>query len=152
MTLRTTLGLLSFLPLLGGCDKPLTAPDPQGKDIVAGALVAATTSAEATPGVRIYKVIHVDDYPEPVGYQYHLIVFDPKAPTFEAAREMRARGELKVINKHIEVRAMDFLPRDHRVIAKEPVSDEERKAYEEARLIKPGGRRLPAPRSSAGAR
>jgi hypothetical protein len=148
MTLRKTLAWLPLL-LLVACDKPLPPPDPQGKDIVEGAIVAAATNAEPTPGVRMYKVLHVDDYPEPVGYQYHLIVFDPKAPTFEAAREMRARGQLKVINKHIEVRAQDFLPRDHRVIGKEPLSEDELKPYQEARFTQPGGRRLPVPRSSA---
>ena len=44
--------------------------DPAGKDIVEGAVIAAQ---EAVGGVRLYKVTHVDDYPDPIGYEYHMI-------------------------------------------------------------------------------
>lgn len=138
MALRTRLTLvaLAALAILGSSckDDPIPPADPKGKDIVAGAVVAAATTSERTPGLRIYKVVHVDDYPEPIGYNYHLIAYDPKAPTFEQARELRRRGGMTVVNSHVEVRAVDFLPRDHRVIAKETVSAEERAAYEKARL------------------
>ena len=137
MALRTTLSILALTAAstLGtACNKPIPPPDPKGKDIVAGAVVAAVTTAEKEPGIRTYKVVHVDDYPEPVGYNYHLIAYDPKAKTFEEARELRERGVMTVVLPHFEVRAMDFLPRDHRVIAIEPVSDQERAPYEKARL------------------
>jgi hypothetical protein len=133
-----TIPLLLVLALAAtGCDKPIPAPDPDGKDIVAGAVVAAFTLSEKEPGVRTYKVVHVDDYPQPVGYNYHLIAYDPKAPTFEDARDLRGRGVLKVLMPHLEVRAADFLPRNHRVIGVEPVTPEERAPYERARLHQP---------------
>jgi hypothetical protein len=119
--------------LLAACNKPLPPPDPNGKDIVEGAVVAAVTTAEKEPGVRTYKVVHVDDYPEPIGHNYHLIAYDPKASSFEEARDIRARGSMKVVMGHVEVRAFDFLKRDHRVIAKEAVTNEERAPYEKSR-------------------
>jgi len=127
------LALAAASALAAGCNDKIPAPDPKGKDIVAGAVVAAVTSAEPTPGIRVYKVVHVDDYPEPVGYNYHLIAYDPKASTFEEARDIRFRGKMKVVLPHFEVRAADFLPRDHRVIGVEPVTPEERAAYEKSR-------------------
>ncbi|APR74949.1 Hypothetical protein A7982_00295 [Minicystis rosea] len=136
MALRTTLSMMALAVtsvLLPACNKPIPPPDPKGKDIVAGAVVAAVTTAEKEPGIRTYKVIHVDDYPEPVGHNYHLIAYDPKAKTFEEARELRWRGVMTVVLPHFEVRAVDFLPRDHRVLGVEPLSDQERSAYEKAR-------------------
>jgi hypothetical protein len=136
MALRNTISMLALAAVsaLGaGCNDKIPPPDPKGKDIVAGAVVAAATSAEPTPGIRVYKVIHVDDYPEPVGFNYHLVAYDPKASTFEEARDLRFRGGMKVVLPHFEVRAVDFLARDHRVIGNEPVTNEERAAYENAR-------------------
>lgn len=130
------LALAAACALGAGCTKPIPPPDPQGKDIVAGAVVAAVTKAEKEPGIRTYKVVHVDDYPQPIGFNYHLIAYDPKAPTFDDARDIRARGGMKVVMPHFEVRAVDFLPRDHRVIAVEPITAEERAPYEKARLHK----------------
>ena len=62
-----------------------TSSDPDGKDLVEGAVVAATESAG---GVRLYKIVHVDDLPEPLGYEYHLIAYDPKAGSFEEAARL----------------------------------------------------------------
>jgi hypothetical protein len=135
MTLRTAWAAIAIATALSaGCKgDTIPPPDPKGKDIVAGAVVAAATSAEPTPGLRIYKVLHVDDYPEPIGYNYHLAAYDPKAKTFEEAREIRRRGKMKVVLGHLEVRAVDFLKRDHRVIAKEPLTEAELAPYEKAR-------------------
>lgn len=135
MTLRNTWAALALASaaVVGCKGDAIPPPDPNGKDIVEGAVVAAATSAEATPGMRIYKVVHVDDYPEPIGYQYHLVAYDPKAPTFEEAREVRRRGGMKVVMAHFEVRAVDFLKRDHRVIAKEEVTPAERDAYQKSK-------------------
>ncbi|MFT3766229.1 MAG: hypothetical protein QM820_12055 [Minicystis sp.] len=139
MAIRTTLSMLAITAmtaLSAACNKPIPAPDPKGKDIVEGAVVAAVTTAEKEPGIRTYKVVHVDDYPEPVGHNYHLIAYEPKTQTFEDARDLRGRGVMKVVMPHFEVRAVDFLARDHRVIAVETVSEEERAPYEKARLGK----------------
>jgi hypothetical protein len=133
MILRTTLAALLVALVVGCKAEPLPAPDPKGKDLVAGAVVAAATSAEATPGIRTYKILHVDDYPDPIGYNLHLAAYDPKAPTFEEARETRRRGGMTAVNVHFEVRLVDFLARDHRVIALEPLSELELAPYVKAR-------------------
>jgi hypothetical protein len=138
MVPRTSVVPFALALALSACGKaePLAAPDPTGHDLVEGAVVAAATSAESTPGMRTYKIVHVDDYPNPVGWELHMIVYDPKAPTFEeAARIRKDKGSkgMTVVSPHIEVRLSDFMPRDHRVIAKEPVSDEEKAAYLAAR-------------------
>lgn len=119
--------------LTSGCDNPIPPPDPQGKDMVVGAVVAAVTQGESTPGIRTYKVLHVDDYPEPIGWELHLAAYDPKASTFEEARATRRRGGMKVVLPHFEVHASDFLKRDHRVIAIEPLTDAELAAYNASR-------------------
>jgi hypothetical protein len=136
MTLRNTWLSLTLVALGCGGDAPIPPPDPKGKDLVEGVVVAAVTSAEATPGIRTYKVIHVDDYPEPVGFNLHMIAYDPKAPTFAEAARVRKKGGMKVVMGHLEVRLSDFLTRDHRVIAKESITDEERAPYIRARDFK----------------
>jgi hypothetical protein len=137
MILRSTLAALLLATtsaLAMGCkSEPIPAADPKGKDLVAGAVVAATTSAETTPGIRVYKILHVDDYPDPIGFNLHLAAYDPKAPTFEDAREVRRRGGMKMVNAHFEVRLADFLPRDHRVVAIEPLTEAELAPYIKAR-------------------
>ena len=110
---------------LVGCksEPPLPAPDPQGKDLVGGAVVAAT---ESSGGVRLYKIVKVDPVPDPGGDEYHMIAYDPKAQSFEDARALHREKKLKVALDHILVRKVLFLPRDHRVLAVEPVTDAER--------------------------
>jgi hypothetical protein len=135
---RTTVATLAALALstslgLGCKDKPLPAPDPDGKDLIAGAVVAAVTKAEATPGIRTYKILHVDDYPKPLGYSLHLAAYDPKADTFEAAVERRRLGGMTVVNGHFEVRMADWLKRDYRIIAQEPLTEAELAPYIKAR-------------------
>ncbi|MEO7329671.1 MAG: hypothetical protein ABI193_13915 [Minicystis sp.] len=107
-----------------------TSSDPEGKDLVEGAVVAAE---EQVGGMRLYKLIHVDDYPDPIGWEYHFVAYDPKAPTFEEAAKLWASRAVKVANPHIEVRQVFFLPRSHRVLAVEPVTEAERSAYLKAR-------------------
>lgn len=130
-----------LLPALSGCGKgdagsSITVPpvpatsDPEGKDLVEGAIVAAE---EKVGGMRLYKIVHVDDFPDPIGWEYHLVAYDPKAPTFEEAAKIWATRSVKVAMPHLEVRQVHFLPRNHRVIAVEPVKDEERAAYIKAR-------------------
>lgn len=121
------------LAIAPGCESvpPVpTSSDPEGKDIVKGAIVAAT---ESSGGVRLYKVIHIDDYPPPIGWDLHMIVYDPKAPTFQDAAILHKRGGFKVLNDHILVRLVNFLTRDHRVLKVEPVTDAEEAPYIRAR-------------------
>ena len=132
-SLVAALLLTGTAALAPGCKAdPIAAPDPGGKDLVAGAIVAAATSAEATPGIRTYKILHVDDYPEPIGFNLHLAAYDPKAPTFDEARETRRRGGMKIVNAHFEVRLVDFAARDHRVLALESLTEAELAPYVKA--------------------
>ncbi|MRG95959.1 hypothetical protein [Polyangium spumosum] len=129
--------LVSCLALgsVAACNRDVPVPassDPEGKDLVTGAVVAA---AESSGGVRLYKIVHVDDYPEPAGPEYHMIVYEPKAPTFQDAANMwkYKRNEVTVKLDHIFVRLVNFGKRDHRVLFVEPVTDEEKAPYLKAR-------------------
>jgi len=106
--------------------------DPQGKDLVEGAVVAAV---ESSGGVRLYKIIHVDDYPEPAGPEYHMIAYNPKTPTFQDAANLwkHRRNEVTIALDHIFVRLVSFGKRDHRVLAVEPVTDAEKQPYLKAK-------------------
>jgi hypothetical protein len=107
---------------LGACkEKPLPPPDPQGKDLVPGAIVAAVTTGEPTPGIRTYKIIHAIDLPPPMGQRLDLTAYDPKAPSFEDAARAWKAGGMQVVMEHVEVQTPVFLKRDHRVLAVEPV-------------------------------
>ena len=114
-----------------GChrDAPVPAPsDPDGKDLVEGAVVAAV---ESSGGVRLYKIIHADDYPDPAGPEYHMIAYKPKGVTFQDAANLWAfrRKEVNDELDHILVRMVNFIKRDHRVLSVEPVTDAEKAPY-----------------------
>ncbi|WP_437488334.1 hypothetical protein WME75_08540 [Sorangium sp. So ce1014] len=117
------------LTLAPACNRAPPVPetsDPTGKDLVVGAVVAAT---EKAGGIRIYKIVEVEDLPPPFGRDLHMIAYDPKVQTFQEAAELRRKGELTVAMDHLMVRLVNFMPRDHRVISNEPVSDDERAPY-----------------------
>ncbi|WP_437298702.1 hypothetical protein [Sorangium sp. So ce426] len=119
-------GILTLAP---ACDRTPPVPetsDPTGKDLVIGAVVAA---AEQSGGFRIYKIVEVEELPAPFGSDLHMIAYDPKAQSFQEAAELRRKGKLTVAKDHMTVRLVYFLPRDHRVISNEPVSDDERAPY-----------------------
>jgi hypothetical protein len=135
MLRRAMLVLCMTLATLPACHRDAPVPassDPEGKDLVEGAVVAA---AESSGGIRLYKIVHVDDYPEPAGPEYHMIAYDPKGVTFQDAANLWKfkRGDVKVALDHIYVRFANFGKRDHRVLAVEPVTDEEKKPYLKAR-------------------
>jgi hypothetical protein len=118
-----------------GChrDAPVpTSSDPEGKDLVEGAVVAAV---ESSGGVRLYKIVHADDYPNPAGPEYHMIAYDPKAATFQDAANLWKfrRKDTKIALDHILVRMVNFIKRDHRVLNVEPVTDEEKQPYLKSR-------------------
>jgi hypothetical protein len=108
---------------------------PKGEDLVAGAVVAA---AEASGGIRLNKIVHVDDFPAPLDYEFHMIAYDPKAQSWEEAARMWKSKELKVIIEHFSVQRANFLVRDYRVLHVEKVTAEERKAYESSKRTFPG--------------
>jgi len=88
-------------------------------------------ASEADGGYRVLKIVHVDDYPDPIGHELHMIAFDPKVATFEegARRWTHERSAFTVALDHILVRRVAFLKRDYRVFVVEPVSDEEKAPY-----------------------
>lgn len=104
--------------------------DPAGKDIVEGAVIAAQ---EKAGGIRLYKVTHVDDYPDPIGHEYHMIAYDPKCDTYERCAVSWKKHEAKVNYEHLVVRAVNFLPRDHRVLFIETLTEAERATYNKSR-------------------
>jgi hypothetical protein len=114
--------------------------DPAGKDIVEGAVVAAR---EKVGGIRLYKVTHVDDYPDPIGYEYHMIAYDPKSDTFEAAAKTWKNHEAKQMYDHLVVREVNFLARDHRVLFVEPLTEAERATYAKSRDSRAEGSSAP---------
>jgi hypothetical protein len=117
--------------------------DPAGKDLVEGAVVAAR---EGTGGIRLYKITHVDEMPEPLGHEYHMIAYDPKSDSFEQAAKTWKKHETKVIFEHLVVRDIHFIPRDHRVVFVEPLTDAERDTYIRSRDSR--GTNLPPPTST----
>lgn len=129
MTMRSQAALALLAFTLVACKSTPTVPassDPDGKDLVEGAVVAAT---ETSGGVRLYKIVHVDDLPEPLGYEYHMIAYDPKATSFETAAQLWGSPEKQVALAHIEVRKIHFMPREHRVLKVESVSPAELAPY-----------------------
>jgi hypothetical protein len=135
MLRRALFALCIALACVPACKRDVPVPaasDPEGKDMVKGAVVAAV---ESSGGVRLYKIVHVDDYPEPAGPEYHMIAYDPKTPTFQDAANLwkYKRDDVKVALDHIFVRFVNFDKRDHRVLFVEPVTDEERAPYLKAR-------------------
>ncbi len=111
--------------------------DPAGKDIVEGAVIAAQ---EKVGGYRLYKVTHVDDYPDPIGYEYHMIAYDPKCDTLDVAAKTWKDKKATPMFDHLVVREVSFLPRDHRVLFVEPLTPAELATYTKAT----GGRGAPA--------
>jgi hypothetical protein len=107
---------------------------PKGEDIVVGAVVAAT---EKSGGIRLNKVVFVDDYPPPLDYEFHMIAYDPKAQTWEEAARMWKGKQVKVIVPHFSVRRTDFMVRDYRVLFVEKVTPEEKAPYESSKRTFP---------------
>jgi len=132
MRLAPLLLAASLSLALAGCrDKALDPPAPEGKDVVKGAVLAA---AEAPEGIRLYKVIEIEDLPPPIGDQYHLLAYDPKAKTFEDARALWREGKVAVVKDNVIARKVLFIKRDYRVIGVEGVSPDERKGLERDQL------------------
>lgn len=119
--------------------------DPKGADLVQGAVVAAT---ETNGGIRLNKIVHVDDFPLPLDYEFHMIAYEPKVQTweeashlwkdkkakvFDSAAQVTKETDLKVVVPHFIVRRDAFMTRDYRVLYVEKVTPEESAAYEHAK-------------------
>lgn len=128
---------IAFAALAAACEASPTVPassDPDGKDLVEGAVVAA---AESSGGVRLYKIVHVDDLPQPIGFEYHMIAYEPKASSYAEAAKLWTSPARTVAIPHIEVRKIHFMPRDHRVLKVEPVTPAELQPYLDRHRPKP---------------
>jgi hypothetical protein len=113
------------------CDDVAPAPmvpassDPEGKDLVEGAIVVAT---EKEGGVRIYKIKQVNYFPPPVGDELIMIAFTEQGNDFVHAAKLWRQRKLTVVLPNVRVqRHMFKRNRDYRVIDKEPVTEQEKK-------------------------
>lgn len=111
-----------------------TSHHPKGEDLTVGTVLAAT---ETSGGVRLNKIVFVDDYPPPLDYEFHMIAYDPKATSWEEAARMWKQKQVSVIVPHFTVRRIDFLTRDYRVLFKEDVTPEEKAPYEASKTRYP---------------
>ncbi len=127
------LGLLLAMAALPACqcDDVATGPsvpassDPEGKDLVEGAIVLATTKEG---GVRIYKIKQVNYFPPPVGDELVMIAFTEQGNDFEHAAKLWRQRKLTIVLPSVRVqRHMFNRNRDYRIIDKEPVTEQEKK-------------------------
>jgi hypothetical protein len=121
--------------LLAGCrtDGKGTGPpvpassDPEGKDIVEGAIVAAH---EKSGGVRLYKVKEVKYFPPPMSDELVMVAFNEKANDFKHASDLWRRRKFTVAVANARVQRHMFIQRDYRVLTKEPVTEIDKKLKE----------------------
>jgi hypothetical protein len=109
-------------------NKTLPVPassDPDGKDLVAGAIVAAF---EKNAGVRLYKVIAVQYFPPPMTDELVMIAYNEKGNDFQEAAALWHKGRLTVALPEVRVYRHMFRTRDYRVLTSEPVTDADRSA------------------------
>jgi len=110
--------------------------DPEGKDIVPGAIVAAE---EKPSGIRLYKVLEVNWFPDPIGDELVMIAYSEKGDTYEQCRELWIKHNLTITLPKARVAKHMFIRREHRIIATEAVSDADKN-------LKPGD---PQPKPSS---
>ena len=111
-----------------------TAHDPKGEDLVEGAVIAAVEKNGVGEGTtRLLKIIHVDDFPLPLDYEFHMMAYEPKGNTWEECAKLWKDKQVKVIQDHFIVRKVDFMTRDYRVLFKEPITPEELAPYERSK-------------------
>ena len=135
--MRRTLSALAIGTLLvtAGCrtDGEGTGPpvpassDPEGKDIVVGAIVAAH---EKSGGIRLYKVKEVKYFPPPMSDELVMVAFNEKANDFKHASDLWRRRKFTVAVANARVQRHMFIKRDYRVLAQEPVTEVDKKLKE----------------------
>jgi hypothetical protein len=114
--------------LVGGCKSDPGPPvpasaDPEGKDLVVGAVVAAF---EKDGGVRLYKVKEINYFPPPLSDELVMLAFNEKGGDFPHAAKLFEQRNLTVAVPNVRVYRHLFRERDYRVLAVEPVSDADR--------------------------
>ncbi|MBW2454292.1 MAG: hypothetical protein JRI68_07270 [Deltaproteobacteria bacterium] len=99
--------------------------DPEGRDLVEGAIVLATAKQG---GVRIYKIKGVNYFPPPMGDELVMIAFTELGNDFEHAAKLWRQRKLTVVLPNVRVQQHMFnRNRDYRIIGTEPVTDQEKK-------------------------
>ena len=108
--------------------------DHEGKDLVAGAIVAAVEKGGAVQneGVRLYKVVDAVYFPPPMSDELVMIAFKETGLDFRAAATLWARGKLTVGLPQVRVQRHIFRTRDYRVLANEPVTEADKSAKADA--------------------
>jgi len=127
--MRYLLGLLIIVLSLLGCrteaqkGPPVPAShDPEGKDLVEGAIVAAY---EKAGGVRLYKIKLVRWFPPPMSEELEMLAYKEKGNDFKHAAALWQKGGLTLVLSNVRVPRHAFMQRDYRVIANEPVTPAE---------------------------
>ena len=108
-----------------GTGPPVPASsDPEGQDLVAGAIVAAVENPQGKPdGVRLYKIKQVNYFPPPVGDELVMIAYREKGNDFQHASDLWRKRDLTVALPNVRVQRHMFIKRDYRVLTQEPVTD-----------------------------
>jgi len=105
-----------------GSGPPVPASsDPEGKDLVEGAIVIAFE--EPSQSYRLYKVKKVNYFPPPMGDELVMIAFQETGNDFQHASDLWRRGDLSVAVPNARVQRVMFNKRDYRVIDVQPVTE-----------------------------
>lgn len=121
--------LLAGLASVGCKSEEHSAPpvpassDPEGKDLVEGAVVAAF---EKGGGVRLYKIKEKQWFPPPLSEELVMIAFREKGRDFAHAAGIFEQRDLTVALPNVRVYRHEFIKRNYRVLTVEPISEAER--------------------------
>ncbi len=104
--------------------------DPEGRDLVPGAIVAATEKGGAVKkeGVRLYKIVDSLFFPPPMSDELVMIAYKETSEDFRSASALWSKGPLTVGLPQVRVARQQFRTRDYRVLANEPVTDADKTA------------------------
>jgi hypothetical protein len=104
--------------------------DPEGKDLVPGAIVAAQEKGNAVKNedIRLYKVIESTYFPPPMSDELVMIAYQETTRDFRSAAALYASGKLTIAMPQVRVQRHLFRTRDYRVLANVPVTDADRNA------------------------
>jgi hypothetical protein len=109
-----------------GSGPPVPASsDPEGEDLVQGAVVVAFE--EPSQSYRLYKIKKVNFFPPPMGDELVLIAFQETGNDFQHASDLWRKGDLSVAVPNARVQRTMFNKRDYRVLEVETVSEREEK-------------------------
>lgn len=119
---------MSLAPALGcKSSQPEALPvpassEPEGRDLVAGAIVAAFETVGTPPKVRLYKVIEVKYFPPPMSDAIIMVAYNETGADFQEAARLYQQGGLTVAIANVDVQRHLFRRRDYRVLANAPVT------------------------------